>query len=44
MEVKCTVNYRKHNDGNGNCTKEEIFISDAETGNPVCEDIEEVEE
>jgi len=41
MEIKCSTNYCVHNDGNGHCTREEIFISDAETGDPICQDFEE---
>ena len=48
MGIKCCVNYCTHNDGNGHCTKEEIYISDAETGEPtsttVPEPVAEVEE
>lgn len=39
-EVKCTATYCSYNDGSGNCTKDEIFISDAETGEPICEDLD----
>ena len=39
-EVKCTATDCIHNDGYGSCTKSEIYISDAETGEPICEDIE----
>ena len=40
-EVKCSVNDCKFNDGCGRCDKDKIFISDAETGEPVCRDYEE---
>lgn len=39
-EVKCTATYCSHNDESSNCTKDEIFISDAETGEPICEDLD----
>lgn len=34
--VICTVNYCEYNDGSGHCTKDEIEISDVETGEPTC--------
>ena len=40
-QVKCTASGCEYNDGNGNCTKDEIFISDAEYGEPICEDYED---
>lgn len=40
-EVKCSITYCSHNDGSGNCTRDEIFINDAETGDPVCQDFED---
>ena len=39
-EINCTVTYCTYNDGYGKCTKAEIFISDAKTGKPICEDVE----
>lgn len=32
----CDVNGCKWNDGNGNCCCDGIYISDAETGDPMC--------
>lgn len=32
----CDVNGCKWNDGNGNCNCDGIYISDAETGDPMC--------
>ena len=40
-KIKCCVNDCKFNDGRGKCKKGEIFISDAETGQSICQDYEE---
>ena len=40
-KIKCCVNDCKFNDGRGKCEKREIFISDAETGQSICQDYEE---
>ncbi len=34
--MTCDVNGCKWNDGNGNCECEGIYISDCETGEPMC--------
>lgn len=34
--VLCSVNYCRYNNGKGECTRDEIEISDAETGEPTC--------
>lgn len=41
MNIKCSVSDCKFNNGYGECDKDNIFISDAETGEPVCQDYEE---
>ena len=35
-KIICTVNYCNYNNGYGHCTRDEIEISDAETGEPTC--------
>lgn len=41
--IKCDVRGCKYNDGAGRCTKDDIFVSEADTGTPVCQD-EDVED
>lgn len=36
MSVTCDVTTCKHNDGSGSCDLVDIYISDAETGDPIC--------
>lgn len=36
QKMTCDVNGCKWNDGNGNCECDGIYISDAETGDPMC--------
>lgn len=36
-EIKCVVMDCVWNNGNGECTSEEIYVSDAETGNAECQ-------
>lgn len=43
-KVICSVSSCAYNDGKGNCGLDEVYISDAETGNPMCEDAELGEE
>lgn len=45
MSIMCDVMACKYNTG-GSCGKEDIYISDAATGDPVCQDAEfdEIEE
>lgn len=38
--VACDTNGCVHNDGNGFCEMEDIYISDAETGEPICQNVE----
>lgn len=40
MGIICDVNSCKNNDGNGFCELEDIYISDAETGEPMCQSAE----
>lgn len=44
MGIACDSTGCKHNDGSGFCEKEDIYISDAETGEPICQDAEYEEE
>ncbi len=43
MGIACDVAACKNNAG-GFCNKEDIYISDAETGEPICQDAEFSEE
>lgn len=38
MGIACDSNGCRHNDGNGFCELEDIYISEAETGDPICQD------
>lgn len=38
MGIACCTSGCVYNDENGFCGLEDIFISDAETGEPVCQD------
>lgn len=40
MGVACDTNGCVHNDGNGFCEMEDVYISDAETGEPICQNVE----
>lgn len=40
MSVMCDIVACIHNDGNGSCEIEDVYISDAETGDPMCQDVE----
>lgn len=49
MSVTCDVTTCKHNNGSGSCDLADIYISDVETGDPICqyvefEEIEEIQE
>lgn len=37
MGIACDSTYCKNNDGYGFCELEDIFISDAEAGEPICQ-------
>lgn len=37
MGITCDSTYCRNNDGNGFCELEDIYVSDAETGEPVCQ-------
>lgn len=39
MSIVCDVTACKYNTG-GSCDKEDIYISDVETGVPICQDAE----
>ncbi len=43
MSIMCDVTTCKHNMG-GSCDRVDIYISDAEMGEPICQDIEFCEE
>lgn len=38
MSIQCDVTACKNNDGRGNCELIDIYISDHETGDPICQD------
>lgn len=40
MGIVCDESECKNNDGNGFCEREDIYISSAETGEPICQDAE----
>lgn len=40
MSIACDVSGCIHNNGKGSCVLEDIYISDAETGYPECQDAE----
>lgn len=40
MSIACDVTGCANNDGNGFCELDDIYISDAETGDPICQDAE----
>ena len=42
VAVKCSLLDCKNNE-KGYCSKNDLFINDAETGEPVCQDFEEKE-
>lgn len=45
MEITCDSTYCKNNDGNGFCCLEGgIYVSEAETGKPVCQNADYKEE
>lgn len=46
MSVACDVTTCKHNNGSVSCDLVDIYISDTETGDPICQcvEFEEVEE
>ena len=49
MSVTCDVTTCNHNSGFGSCELVDIYISDAETGDPICqcaefEELDEIQE
>lgn len=38
MSVACDTTECTHNDGRGFCELEDVYISSAETGEPICQD------
>lgn len=40
MSVTCDVTTCNHNNGFGSCDLVDIYISDAETGDPICQYVE----
>lgn len=46
MSVACDVTTCKHNNGSGFCDMADIYISDAETGDPICQyaEFEEIQD
>ncbi|MCB6293797.1 DUF1540 domain-containing protein [Anaerostipes caccae] len=40
MGISCDTSACTHNNGSGFCDLVDIYISDAETGEPVCQDAE----
>lgn len=44
MGIACDTAACSHNDGNGFCELVDIYISDAETGEPTCQNAEFEEE
>lgn len=37
MAIACDVTGCNHNSGTGFCELEDVYISDAETGDPICQ-------
>lgn len=44
MGIACDVTRCANNNGSGFCELEDIYISDAETGDPMCQDATIIEE
>lgn len=44
MGIACSVTACINNDGDGFCKLDDVYISDAETGEPICQDVEFNEE
>lgn len=49
MSVACDVTTCKYNNGSGSCDLVDIYISDVETGDPICqyaefEELDEIQE